>query len=193
MIAGTRQQHRIATLVVLAGLVAGCWINLLRLTRRHAVDLLFNDTWVYYALLFVNKGFLNAFLRQHGPVHMGIGLVFDGLVMNATRRNVAALALAVTLTLLAAALAHLGLTENMLVWPLSSSSFFPLLFLGLIDLSLASRNELVRWAGVSALIPFSVYTGFGCLSGWQYFSFSSQRESRTAGLRYALSHWQSLF
>lgn len=119
---------------------------------------------------------------------MGIGLVYEAIVMKMTDWHVRTLAQYVTLVLVAAATVHLvairrlpnrllaadavipawilsqRLGAHILVWQSSSHTFFQP-FLELISVSLTCKTEIARWAGVCAIITVAVYTGLGLLVG----------------------------
>lgn len=174
---------------VIASVAAVKWLMLVRLARRYTVDILYQDMWVFYAPYFNDQGYFQAFVRQHGPHRMGVGLVYEGIVMKSTGWNVRTLAQSVTFVLLGSAVLHLvalhrqvrrlsigdavipiwlmseRLGEHVVVWPSTSHSFFALLFLSVIALSLTANSPAVRWGVTSLVVPLTVFTGFGVLVG----------------------------
>ncbi len=157
-------------------------------TVRHAVDVMFWDTWELYDPMFDGNGWWASFDQQHGPHRQGLG----GLLMRAmaarSRWDSRDDALAVSWTLIAAA--PLGV---LLAWRCGARGWalvavppiylnvrqyqmfvasanpahgaLPVLLLTAYGLAWFAPRPAVRLAGVAGLTACAIFTGFALFIG----------------------------
>lgn len=137
-----RRARLAAWIAVAAVLVLLAWRQH-RFVDRYAVNMMFLDQWGIYGPMFEERGVWAGFNYQHGPHRQGAGAVVTRLLAEASGWNSRWDAFATSWTLIAAAVAGLGLAWRCGVRSAAGFVAVPLLFLNL--------RQYEQFAGASNL------------------------------------------
>ncbi len=177
------------TLAVVSLLTLALGVRLLFLVKDLAVNVMFSDQWQTFTPLFEGQGFWSGYVRQHGPHRLGIAFVVSMLLMKASSWNTIIESYFAASVLIISALLALRLKwvlfrkivlsdltvallllspihyETILLVPSAYHSIVPLALLLGIALTLVSRNKFIRFILGSVLTSFSIFCGFGLVTG----------------------------
>lgn len=181
--------HPVVVALVVVGGGALLASRMFDLVNRYAVNVLFSDEWDFFTPLFNGQGALAMFVYQHGPHRQGLGGLALTLIANLTDWNSRIVAFAIGAIIVAAALAALVLKrllferwtvadiaipliyfstaqyEALTVVPNPAHGAIPALLVVLVPIAWMIKRITWRYAALSLLHFFMVFTGFGIFMG----------------------------